>query len=198
MDRVMVFVDGSNIYHGLKAYNQAHGHEMGRGVRIDYDKLVRVLVDGRGLRRAYFYGSYAQEGDPSWSFFETLSYGGFKVRAFPLRAVAQTYVEKGVDMNVTLDMMLHASRKHVDTVVLVSGSSDYLPLLETVQDMGVRVEIAAFRESTSPRLIKAADHYIDLEHRVPDVAIDSRARDHDDSRERGHDRERAYQSSDTY
>lgn len=194
MERVMVFVDGSNIYHGLKAYNQAHGHDMGHGVRIDYDKLVRVLADGRQLRRAYFYGSYAQEGDPSWSFFETLSYGSFKVRPFPLRAVAQTYVEKGVDMNITLDMMLHASRQHLDTAILVSGSSDYLPLLETVQDMGIRVEVAAFRESTSPRLIKAADQYINVEHKVPDVAIDPRDRDTD----HGRDGEREYHSSDTY
>jgi len=133
------------------------------------------------LRRAYFYGSYAQEGDPSWSFFETLSYGGFKVRAFPLRAVAQTYVEKGVDMNITLDLMLHAARQHVDTAILVSGSSDYLPLVEAVQDMGVRVEIAAFRESTSPRLIKGADRYTNIEDLVPEVAIDSRDREYEPS-----------------
>ncbi len=194
MERVMVFLDGSNIYHGLKAYNQAHGHDMGHGVRIDYEKLARVLTAGRDLRRAYFYGSYAQEGDPSWSFFETLSYGNFKVRAFPLRAVAQTYVEKGVDMNITLDMMLHAARQHVDTVILVSGSSDYLPLLEAVQDMGIRVEVAAFRESTSPRLIKGADRYINIEHKVPEVAIEARDRDQDGGR--SHDRE--YHSSDAY
>lgn len=195
MERVMVFVDGSNIYHGLKAYNQSQGRDMSSGVRIDYEKLVRALYGKRALRRAYFYGSYAQEGDPSWSFFETLSYGIFKVRAFPLRSVAGTYVEKGVDTNLTLDMMLHAARDHLDTVILVSGSSDYLPLMETVQDLGVRVEVAAFRESTSPRLIKAADRYINIEQMVPEVAIATRGRDRED---RDYDHDREYESSDMY
>lgn len=193
MERVMVFVDGSNIYHGLKAYNQANGYDMGHGVRIDYERLVQALTGDRDCRRAYFYGSYTEEGDPSWSFFETLSYGSFKVRRFPLKPVAGTFVEKGVDMNITLDLMLHSARNHLDTAIVVTGSSDYLPLVETVQDMGVRVEIAAFRESTSPRLIKSADRYVNIEQIVPDVAIDPR-----DRGERTRDYEREYESSDAY
>ena len=41
MERVMVFIDGSNLYHGLK---NALGH-----ARIDLSKFVELLCEGRKL-----------------------------------------------------------------------------------------------------------------------------------------------------
>ena len=44
MERVMVFVDGSNIYHGLKAYNQGRGYDMGHAEHLRDLANVSVLA----------------------------------------------------------------------------------------------------------------------------------------------------------
>lgn len=53
IERVIVFIDGSNVFHAIKSLN----------IRIDYSKLVNFLVEDRRLIRAYFYGAVPQEKD---------------------------------------------------------------------------------------------------------------------------------------
>jgi uncharacterized LabA/DUF88 family protein len=50
----------------------------------------------------------------------------------------------------------------LDTVVLVSGDSDFLPLLEYCSDHGVRVEAAAFDDSAAMILRQSCDLFINL------------------------------------
>ena len=48
-------------------------------------------------------------------------------------------------------------------IVLVSGDGDYLPLVEYLQkSAGKQVEVVAFGDTTSSRLIEATDDFIDL------------------------------------
>lgn len=50
----------------------------------------------------------------------------------------------------------------IDTVALVSGDGDYVPLLEYLRNRGKRIEVIAFGRSTSTRLREATDEFIDL------------------------------------
>lgn len=51
----------------------------------------------------------------------------------------------------------------LDVVVLASGDGDYVPLVEYVQNTyGCRVEVIAFGESTSSKLVEAADQFTDI------------------------------------
>src|SRR5258708_32253906 len=50
----------------------------------------------------------------------------------------------------------------LDTVSLVSGDSDFLPLLEYCSDHGVRVEVAAFEDSAAMILRQSCDVFINL------------------------------------
>lgn len=47
MGKVIVFIDGSNLYHGLKA-------NIGK-TKINFEKFVNKLVNGRELVRTYYY-----------------------------------------------------------------------------------------------------------------------------------------------
>ena len=51
----------------------------------------------------------------------------------------------------------------LDVVVLVSGDGDYVPLVEYLQSLGQRVEVAAFGRSASSKLQEAADSFIDFD-----------------------------------
>lgn len=47
MERVVIFIDGSNFYHGLKA-------QFGKA-NIDFKKLNEKLIGNRKLIRCYYY-----------------------------------------------------------------------------------------------------------------------------------------------
>ncbi|MHB1709748.1 MAG: NYN domain-containing protein, partial [Thermoplasmataceae archaeon] len=52
-ERVMIFIDGSNVFRSIQNFN----HETGKNFRIDYLKLVDYLCNERNLIRPYYYGS---------------------------------------------------------------------------------------------------------------------------------------------
>ena len=47
----------------------------------------------------------------------------------------------------------------VDTIIIMSGDSDYLDLVTHLKSEGVRIEIAAVQETTARSLIEEADHF---------------------------------------
>ena len=53
--------------------------------------------------------------------------------------------------------------KSLDVIILVSGDGDYIPVVEYIQNTtGCRVEIIAFKESASSKLIEAADEFTNI------------------------------------
>ena len=50
----------------------------------------------------------------------------------------------------------------MDTIIILSGDSDYVELVRHLRGEGVRVEIAAVRENTAKILIEEADHFSDI------------------------------------
>jgi uncharacterized LabA/DUF88 family protein len=64
------------------------------------------------------------------------------------------------DMGIAADMV--EAWDHLDVVVLASGDGDFVPIVELAQRKGRRVEVIAFEESTSQRLIDVADRFMAL------------------------------------
>ena len=52
-ERVMIFIDGSNVFRSLHNFNVQNTDAF----KIDYIKLRDELCSGRNLIRAYYYGS---------------------------------------------------------------------------------------------------------------------------------------------
>ena len=52
----------------------------------------------------------------------------------------------------------------LDTVILVSGDGDFVPLIRHLKHaLGCYVEVMAFGKSSSQKLIEDADKYLDLD-----------------------------------
>ncbi len=49
----MIFWNGSNLFHSCKEFRR----ERQINLKINYEKLARVLSYGRKLKRVYYYGS---------------------------------------------------------------------------------------------------------------------------------------------
>jgi uncharacterized LabA/DUF88 family protein len=65
------------------------------------------------------------------------------------------------DVGIAIDAIKMAAK--VDVIVLVSGDGDYVHLVEYLQNtFGCRVEVIAFAESASAKLLEKADDFMNL------------------------------------
>jgi uncharacterized LabA/DUF88 family protein len=64
---------------------------------------------------------------------------------------------KSADIPITIKATQLADK--VDTIIIMSGDSDYVELVKHLKSCGVRVEIAAVPKTTSQYLINAADYF---------------------------------------
>jgi len=70
---------------------------------------------------------------------------------------------KGVDIQLSVDMMSHVYRGNVDSVLLLSGDGDYAPLIDEVKRAGVLVYVSAFSDGFSSALKDRADAVSELD-----------------------------------
>jgi uncharacterized LabA/DUF88 family protein len=74
--------------------------------------------------------------------------------------------EKGVDIQLTTDLLTHSFKNNYDVGVLVAGDSDYVGALQAVKDNGKNIEVALFgKEKTSRPLREVADRIITIDKR---------------------------------
>jgi uncharacterized LabA/DUF88 family protein len=133
--------------------------------KVDYGRLLKDLTGDRQLVRAIAYIVQKPEVNQS-GFHEALSRFGYDLKIKELKITQRndgsgSTVAKGSwDVGLTIDVMMMAPK--LDTVILVTGDGEYLPLVEAVKVLGCRVELVSFERSTSGGLIRAADHYIPI------------------------------------
>ncbi len=161
MERVMVFIDGSNLYHSLK---NALGH-----AHIDLSMFVELLCSGRELITAYYYNAPVRKQDGAeryqrqQRFFQRIrSLPYFKLRLGRLEPRQQTLVEKGVDVKIAVDILVHAFRDTYDTAILVTVDGDFAAVADQVSEMGKHVENAYFREGRSRELENVCHKFVEL------------------------------------
>ena len=174
-ERVMVFIDGSNFYHGLK-------ENCGKA-SIDLLKFGRkVTGEDRDLVRIKYYNSPVhQEDDPQQyrrqqKFFERLRktpgldfYLGRlmkrKKKCIHCRNTDIVYVEKGVDIHLATHMLLNAFYDAYDTAILVSGDGDFVVAVNTIIMKGKKVENAYFthKPRVSAALKKICTKFVPLD-----------------------------------
>lgn len=165
-ERVMAFIDGNNLYHALK-------DRFGRA-SIDFSKLCEKLVAGRRLVRAYYYNAPLdqtrdrqryQEQQRFFRSIQRLPYIELRLGRLVYRGgPTEAPYEKGVDVLLTTDMLVHAFRGNYETAILVSGDTDYAAALQAVKDQGKHVEVALFGDPWSSQLLRnVADKTLEID-----------------------------------
>ncbi len=153
--RVGVFVDVQNLYYSAKNIYNA---------KINFKELLKIAVSGRELIRAM---AYVIKADvlAEKTFFDALEQIGFEIKSKDLQVFFGGFKKGDWDVGIAMDAIELGPK--LDTVVLVSGDGDYLPLVEHLQRaVGCRVEVIAFGKSTSSKLIEGADSFTDLDQRT--------------------------------
>lgn len=151
MQRVAVFVDVQNMYHSAKHLYQG---------RADFAAILNLAVRGRNLIRALAY--VVESGiDEEKGFFDALKKAGYEVKSKDLQVFAGGQKKADWDVGLAMDMIKMSPK--VDSAVLVSGDGDYVPAVEYLQFLGLRVELVAFGRSTSVKLVECVDSFYDLD-----------------------------------
>lgn len=148
--RVGVFIDVQNMYYSAKNLF---------GAKVNFGNIVKEATAGRKLIRAiaYVVSTESKEEQP---FFDALYNLGIETREKPLQIFYGGEKKADWDVGLTVDAIRLAPM--VDAVIVVSGDGDYVPLVEFLKNQGKQVEVAAFGETTSSRLIEAVDDFMDL------------------------------------
>lgn len=148
--RVGVFIDTQNLYHSARNLFNA---------RVNFGAVLKDAVAGRKLVRAVAYVITTEAGDEK-NFFEALEKLGIETKTKDLQIFAGGSKKADWDVGLAVDAIKMAPR--LDSVVIVSGDGDFIPLVEYLQTIGVQVEVVSFGKSTSGKLREAVDDFVDL------------------------------------
>jgi len=180
-ERVAIFIDGSNFYHGLRAMFQR--------TTVDFGKFSERLCSGRKHVRTYYYivplnqkenpQAYSQQ-QKFFAYLDKVPYlerrlGRLVRRQQQLQCPhcnktfdREFHLEKGVDVKIAMDMLDMAVKKIYDVAVLVSGDGDFSNAIRAVKELGLSVENAYFSRDPSGRtghsweLMQVCDKFINL------------------------------------
>ena len=147
--RVGIFIDTQNLYHSARNLYKR---------KVNFGAILKDAVAGRRLVRAVAYVIKTEQEDEK-SFFEALNKIGIETKVKDLQIFLGGAKKGDWDVGLAVDAIKMAPR--LDTIVIVSGDGDFVPLCEYLQTL-TQVEVIAFGKSTSGKLREVADDFTDL------------------------------------
>ncbi|WP_029521115.1 NYN domain-containing protein [Persephonella sp. IF05-L8] len=156
--RVAIFLDIQNLYYSARdAFNR----------KVNFESVLHKVLNDRVLIRAIAYLVKLQGVDQK-GFINTLKHIGYQVRVKEPKIFKRldeegnlwTTVKADWDMGIAMDAISLAEK--IDVAVLASGDGDFADLVRYLHTKGVKVEIAAFKQTAAKELVEIADEFIDL------------------------------------
>lgn len=71
-------------------------------------------------------------------------------------------MQKGVDMRIGLDIASLTLKKHIDVIVLVTGDSDFVPVMKFARKEGAQLFLVTLNHSVKDTLIEHSDLILDV------------------------------------
>ena len=136
---VAILIDGNNIERGLQKLAQD------RQALLDFDRMVPKLLQNRGLKRLIYFREGISISD--------------KLAERLLNNFHGSVVPCHKSADIPLTIMATQIAQKVDTIIILSGDSDYVELVRHLKGEGVRVEIAAVQHATAKILVDEVEHF---------------------------------------
>ena len=177
-ERTAIFADGGYLDAVLQ-------EEFGR-TSIALRKLPEALSAGSGLLRVYYYHCGPYQSDPpsnaeraryaDWLRYyhriNTLPRFSFRLGILEIRGRnrdgSPRFQQKRVDVLLTVDLVQHATKGHINRAIIIAGDSDFVPAITVAKNEGVIVTLY-HGQSCHDDLRQAADESF----RIDQALIDS-------------------------
>lgn len=155
-DRVYIFIDGSNFYHGLKDNLQR--------VQVNFEAFASKLVQGDDLIKTFYYNApYPQQLDASRAqrqqqFFSYLKGipNTYVILGRLERRSSGLLVEKGVDVKLAADLIRLGYDDEYDRAIIISCDGDFVPAINFVINELNKTVTVAFVDGQKGYHIKKA------------------------------------------
>jgi len=162
--KMMVFIDGSNLL-----------IEMSKKITVSFraDKppataltlsnfIINQVINGQGFVkiRRYWFASY--QGDEQYEL--ELCKRLRKLDFEPILFKKRNGKEKGVDISLTMKVLLNAINQNYDIAYMIAGDEDYLGLVREVKRYGPIVYGSFFSQGLSERLKLEFDAFTNLDY----------------------------------
>ena len=139
---VAILCDGNNIERSIHEESKSH-HTM-----VNFDELIPRLLNGRGLNRLIYF----REGKAISTKFAERLHENYYGAVIPCH--------KSADIPLSIKATQLSSK--VDTIIIMSGDSDFVELVRHLKAEGVRVEIAAVKSTTAKILLEEASYFHEI------------------------------------
>jgi uncharacterized LabA/DUF88 family protein len=151
-ERVGVFVDVANLLYSARTLR----------IAVDFGKLLDFLRGNRRLVRAHAYCPTSPQPGDEQMFLQAVKGLGYRITTKNYKTFSSGAKKADLDLDLCMDVVRLVDGRAVDCVVLVSGDSDFMPMLDYCSDHGIRVEVAAFDEAMSATLRQSCDLFVNL------------------------------------
>lgn len=161
MKKVFVIIDGSNLYYKLKQ----------TGVKnlllFDYLAFIKWLTKTPKFQAIYYVGRIREESNNPKSkelkksqdkLISGLENQGIQVKTGYILKSDEAYHEKGVDVQMAVDICMKAVRKEYERLVLISSDTDLIPAIKEAKSLRKTIEYVGFDTQPSFALIRFSDH----------------------------------------
>ena len=139
---VAILCDGNNIERSI------HQQSKSNYTMVNFDELIPRLLNGRGLNRLIYF----REGKAISTKFAERLHENYYGAVIPCH--------KSADIPLSIKATQLSSK--VDTIIIMSGDSDFVELVRHLKAEGVRVEIAAVKSTTAKILLEEASYFHEI------------------------------------
>jgi hypothetical protein len=157
-----VFIDFENLALGLE--RDRTGRPKKRSETFDMGKVMDRLVEKGKVLVKIAYADWGRFGE----YRERMHDAGIQMREIPERGKTG---KNHADIQLCVDAMdMCYGKEHIDTFVVVSGDSDFTPLVSKLKENGKSVIGLGMKDSTSDLLASSCDEFIYYEDIVKSAA----------------------------
>ena len=179
MDRIIIFIDGSNLYHILK---NLYGSSKTL-FNFNFEKFIEEIVRGKNLIRVYYYTAPLDRKKDEETYIKQQKFFD-KLRKIPnfelilCRMQKENingkirYVVKEDDIHLAVDMVSLAYNNAYDTAILVSSDGDFIPAVKVIKKIGKKIENIGFPNKFSWHLKQKCDDFKQLKKEILDGCFD--------------------------
>jgi uncharacterized LabA/DUF88 family protein len=175
--RMMIFIDGENLVFNYQATLKNHSSNINHEVSHLQDIYVWhpksfVPYKFEVLRASYYTFAVGTDDyiDSIRDDIKKLTFNKDSTSILP--SLLRPYVfkkdkisrkSKGVDIQMTVDILTNVYNDNLDTVLLITGDGDFLPVINEIIRHGKQVYLASFKSGLNKKLINHVDEYIELD-----------------------------------
>src|SRR5947199_2160471 len=151
-EKVVFFLDYANINRAARE----------KRYRLDYHDLLQYVGEARFLVDAHCYVPINPRNEHRLDgVIEEIWRSGYIVDT-KIGTIAGGTYKCNFDVEMTMDILRIVYQVKPDIIVLASGDSDFVSLIQEVRKSGVRVEVAAFEETAGTDIMLKCSGFIDL------------------------------------